>query len=70
LIDATDVQEPGSTGTSWCIHDSLSMPNIVCDHYEITDEKGGEKFGRFHFSKGELAVADCGYSHRVGVDAG
>ena len=67
LIDATDVQEPGSTGTSWRIHYSLSMPNMVCDHYEITDEKGGEKFGRFQFSKGELAVADRGYSHRAGV---
>lgn len=67
LIDATDVQEPGSTGTAWRIHYSLSMPNMVCDHYEITDGKGGEKFGRFDFSKGELVVADRGYSHRAGV---
>lgn len=67
LIDATDVQEPGSTGTAWRIHYSLSLPNMVCDHYEITDGKGGEKFGRFHFGKGELAVADRGYSHRAGV---
>jgi hypothetical protein len=67
LIDATDIQEPGSTGTSWRIHYSLSMPNMVCDHYEITNTKGGEKFGRFTFTKGELAVADRGYSHRAGV---
>jgi len=67
LIDATDVQEPGSTGTAWRIHYSLSMPNMVCDHYEITDGKGGEKFGRFEFSKGELVVADRGYRHRAGV---
>ncbi len=67
LIDATDVQEPGSTGTAWRIHYSLSMPNMVCDHYEITDGKGGEKFGRFGFAAGELVVADRGYSHRAGV---
>ena len=67
LIDATDVQEPGSTGTAWRIHYSLSMPNMVCDHYEITDKKGGEQFGRFQFRRGELAVADRGYSHRAGV---
>lgn len=67
LIDATDVQEPGSTGTAWRVHYSLSMPNMVCDHYEITDGKGGEKFGRFDFGKGELVVADRGYSHRAGV---
>ena len=67
LIDATNVQEPGSTGTSWRIHYSVSMPRMVCDHFEITDAKGGEKFGRFDFRKGELAVADRGYSHRAGV---
>lgn len=67
LIDATNVQEPGSTGTSWRIHYSVSMPRMVCDHFEITDAKGGEKFGRFKFRKGELAVADRGYSHRAGV---
>lgn len=67
LIDATDVQEPGSTGTSWRIHYSLSMPSMVCDHYELTDGKGGEKFGRFKFSQGDFVVADRGYSHRAGV---
>ena len=67
LIDATDVQEPGSTGTAWRVHYSLRMPQMVCDHFEITDGKGGEKLGRFEFTKGELAVADRGYSNRSGV---
>jgi hypothetical protein len=67
LIDATDVQEPGSSGTSWRIHYSMSLPSMVCDHYEITDGKGGEKLGRFKFSQGEFVVADRGYSHRAGV---
>lgn len=67
LIDATNVQEPGSTGTSWRIHYSMRMPEMVCDYYEITDEKGGEKFGRFEFEPGELVLADRGYSHRAGV---
>lgn len=67
LIDATDIQEPGSTGTAWRVHYSLRMPQMVCDHFEITDGKGGEKFGRFAFAEGELAVADRGYSHREGV---
>jgi hypothetical protein len=67
LIDATDIQEPGSSGTSWRIHYSMSMPSMVCDHYEITDGKGGEKLGRFNFSQGEFVVADRGYSHRAGV---
>ena len=67
LIDATDVQEPGSTGTAWRVHYSLRMPHMVCDHFEITDTKGGEKFGRFAFGRGELVVADRGYCHRPGL---
>ena len=50
------------------------MPDLVCDHYELTDHKGGEKFARFTFAKGESAIADRGYNHRAGaahvLDAG
>jgi hypothetical protein len=67
LIDATDVQEPGSTGTAWRLHYSLRLPQLVCDHLELTDGHGGEKLARFPFAPGELAVADRGYSHRAGL---
>ena len=66
-IDATDVQEPGSTGTAWRIHYSIRLPELVCEHYELTDNTGGEKLGRFHFAKDELILADRGYSHRAGA---
>lgn len=66
-IDATDVQEPGSTGTAWRIHYSIRLPELVCDHYELTDGRGGEKLGRFNFAKGDLILADRGYSHRAGA---
>jgi hypothetical protein len=67
LIDATDVQEPGSTGTAWRLHYSLRLPQMVCDHLELTDSHGGEKLARFAFQRGELAIADRGYSSRAGV---
>jgi hypothetical protein len=66
-IDATDVQEPGSTGTDWRIHYSIRLPELVCDHYELTDQSGGEKLGRFAFQHNELILADRGYSHWAGV---
>jgi hypothetical protein len=66
-IDATDIQEPGSTGTAWRIHYSIRLPELVCDHYELTDHRGGEKLGRFTFRPGELILADRGYSHRAGA---
>jgi hypothetical protein len=66
-IDATDVREPGSTGTDWRIHYSIRLPELVCDHYELTDNKGGEKLGRFEFAANQLVLADRGYSHRAGA---
>jgi len=69
IIDGTDIQEPGDTGTSLRVHYSLRLPELHCDHYELTDDHGGEKLGRFHFRAGELVLADRGYSHRVGAAA-
>ena len=66
-IDATDIQEPGSTGTAWRIHYSIRLPELICDHYELTDARGGEKLGRFEFAKGDLVLVDRGYSHRAGA---
>lgn len=67
MIDASNIQEPGSTGTDLRLHYSIRLPELVCDHFELTDEKGGEKLGRFTFAPGELAIADRGYSHRAGL---
>lgn len=66
LIDASDIKEPGNTGTDWRLHYSIRLPELTCDHFELTDAKGGEKLGRFTFAPGELAIADRGYSHRKG----
>jgi hypothetical protein len=66
-IDATDIQEPGSTGTAWRLHYGIRLPELVCDHYELTDNTGGEKLGRFEFAAGQLILVDRGYSHRAGA---
>jgi hypothetical protein len=67
VVDATNIQEPGSTGTFLRLHYSLTLPDLRCDHYEVTDAKGGEKLGRFSFGPGEIVLADRGYSHRAGA---
>jgi len=66
-IDATDIQEPGSTGTAWRLHYSIRLPELICDHYELTDNHGGESLGNFEFHKEELILADRGYSHWAGA---
>lgn len=66
-IDATDIQEPGGTGTKLRLHYGIRLPELACDHYELTDHHGGEKLGRFEFAPGQWVLADRGYSHRHGV---
>src|SRR5258705_13538052 len=34
VLDATDIQETGSTGTDWRIHYSLRLPEMCCDFFE------------------------------------
>src|SRR5215467_2135666 len=70
VLDATVVREPGKTGSQWRIHYSMRLPSLACDHFDLTPAEGagtGERLGRFHFRKGELVLADAGYSHPAGV---
>ena len=66
-IDATTVEEPGATGTNWRVHYSIVLPEVMCDFYEITDVTGGESYKRFPIQKGDILLADRGYSHREGA---
>ena len=66
-VDATTVQEPGATGTDWRVHYSISLPEVQCDFYEVTNDKGGETYKRFPVQQGDIILGDRGYCHREGV---
>lgn len=66
-VDATTVEEPGATGTSWRVHYSISLPQMHCDFYQLTDVKGGETFTRLPVEPGDMILGDRGYCHRNGV---
>lgn len=68
-LDATFIQEPGSTGTDWRLHYSLRLPELVCDFFEITDSHGAEHLKRLPVQSGDVVLADRGYSQRSGVAA-
>jgi hypothetical protein len=67
VLDATDIQEPGPTGTDWRLHYSLRLPQLSCDFLELTDVHGGETLKRLPVDKGDIVLCDRGYSHRPGV---
>lgn len=70
LIDATDINEPGPTGSSWRFHYSLTLPDMACDFTKLTEAKGvgvGESFMHFPIAKGDHLLADRGYSRANGI---
>lgn len=66
-VDATTVQEPGNTGTDGRLHYVIRLEDLRCDHFELTDVKGGETFRRVPVSAGDLIMGDRVYGTPPGV---
>jgi len=69
VVDATTVQEQGGAGTDRRIHYTLCLPDLSCDFFELTDEHGGESYRRIPARRGDLLLADRGYSNAAGAAA-
>ena len=70
LFDATNVKEPGSTGSLWRIHYSVQIPSLTCDFFKLTATKGkgtGESFFQYSIKRGDYIIADRGYSTASGI---
>jgi hypothetical protein len=70
LIDATEVKEPGKTGSLWRIHYSLRWPDWKCDFFKLTAVEGkgtGESLQHFPLRAGDHVLADRGYCHASGI---
>jgi hypothetical protein len=70
IVDGTVVREPGKTGSEWRIVYSLQLPDLYCDHFDLTstDGKGsGESFARVPVEKGDLILGDAGYSSAANI---
>lgn len=70
LIDATEVKEPGKTGSLWRIHYSLRWPDWKCDFFRLTPVEGkgtGESLQQFPLRAGDYVLADRGYCHASGI---
>jgi hypothetical protein len=70
LFDATNVKEPGKTGSLWRVHYSVQLPSLTCDFFKLTATKGkgtGESFFQYSIKKGDYIIADRGYSTASGI---
>ncbi|MEJ2730748.1 MAG: IS4 family transposase [Deltaproteobacteria bacterium] len=70
LFDATNIKEPGPTGSLWRIHYSVRLPTLACDFFKITPTRGkgtGESFFQYSIKAGDYIIADRGYSTASGI---
>jgi hypothetical protein len=67
ILDSTDILEPGPRGTDWRLHYSLRLPQLSCDFLRVTDATEGESLKRLPVRRGDIVLADRGYSHRAAV---
>jgi hypothetical protein len=71
LFDATNIKEPGKTGSLWRIHYSVRVPSLRCDFFKVTAVEGkgtGESLKQFSIQKGDHIIADRGYSTSSGIE--
>lgn len=70
VVDGTIIKEPGKTGSQWRILYSMRLPDLRCDHFELTATKGrgtGESFARLPVAEMDLILGDAGYSTAPGI---
>jgi hypothetical protein len=71
LFDATNIKEPGKTGSHWRLHYALTLPDLQCEHFELTEAKGqntGESFRKFPVLPNDCFIGDRGYSRARDVE--
>jgi hypothetical protein len=65
LIDATAVPKPGVAARRgngvWRIHSAFDLPAERFAFFEVTEERGGERFDRIAVEPGEIRIADRAY---------
>lgn len=65
IVDATTVPKAGAAAKKnsqlWRIHSAFDLPHERFGHFELTDQKEGERLDRIPVVKGEIRIADRAY---------
>lgn len=67
LVDASCLGQPGGTGDDWRLHLVYDFTAGRLGQVQVTDRRGGEHLGRYHWQPGEVIVGDRGYGYRRSV---
>jgi len=67
VVDGTIISEPGSSGTDWRIHYSITLKTLRCDHFLITGPEIGESLQKYPVLPNDLFIGDRNYCQRKGI---
>lgn len=67
VVDGTIISEPGPTGSQWRVHFAINLATLQCDHFELTDVRGGESLRRVPVQAGDVVLGDRGYARAPGI---
>jgi hypothetical protein len=67
VLDATDIREPGATGSSWRLHYSITLPGLRCDFARFTPHTTGERLQQLPAKPGDIVLADRAYGKRAQI---
>ncbi len=68
-VDATVINGPGAEGTEWRAHVRIDPQTGTICSVELTDEHGGEGYGRHPVEPNEVVLGDRAYSTARGIYA-
>jgi len=68
-VDATVINGPGAEGTEWRAHVRIDPDRGTFRSVELTDDRGGEGYGRHPVEAGEVLLGDRAYSTARGIHA-
>lgn len=66
-MDATVINGPGAEGTEWRAHVRIDPGQGTFHSVELTDEHGGEGYGRHPIQAGEVVLGDRAYATGRGI---
>ena len=69
VIDGSQVQAPGATGTDYRLHVCLNVTRVHFVHVVVTDKHTGESLAHFPLGRGDLVLADRHYATAEGIVA-
>lgn len=68
VVDSSVISAPGAVSSTWRMHYRMNLVTMRCVQAEVTSVKTGESLSLFNIQKGDVILADRGFTNRRGIN--